>query len=228
MRFILLLFFLSGLSFCLYSQFDAEIDFKLKLNNDGLSFTIIDYIGKKQKINIPPVINNLPVTIIGVNSFRCKQLSYVFIPASVTTICDYAFADNQLINILFSTNLTFIGKYAFANNLLSNLAIPVGSTFISQYAFANNKLTDVTIPASVSSIGHFAFYNNFLTKITIPDNVTYIGRSAFAGNPLTSITIGSGVVVPHGFNNSFASFYVNHNLKSGTYTFLNGSWVLLH
>ncbi len=96
------------------------------------------------------------------------------IPASVTSINDYAFSYcDSCTSVTFGENckLTSINDYAFC------------------YC---TSLTSIMIPDSVTSIDNSAFSNcTSLTSITIPNSVTGIGGSAFTGcKSLTSITFG--------------------------------------
>ncbi|MCL1991568.1 MAG: leucine-rich repeat domain-containing protein [Spirochaetes bacterium] len=109
-------------------------------------------------IVIPPVINGIEVTAIGVFAFENSQLTSVVIPAGVTTIGNNAFQNN---------------------NLLTSVVIPAGVTTIGSSAFQNNNLTEVIIPSSVQTIGTNAFQNNNLTEVTIPSSVQTISPGAF-------------------------------------------------
>jgi hypothetical protein len=60
---------------------------------------IIYYAGGKQDISIPPSIGNLPVVMVGSQSFGNKELVSVTIPQSVTFIGSAAFEYNQLSEI---------------------------------------------------------------------------------------------------------------------------------
>ncbi|MGA2750844.1 MAG: leucine-rich repeat protein, partial [Verrucomicrobiota bacterium] len=94
------------------------------------------------------------------------------IPASVTSIGDYAFAD--------STNL-------------SSVTIPGSVTSIGEWAFSDcTNLTSVTISYGVASIGDYAFaYCASLTSVTIPGSVASVGDEAFEGcTTLTSVYFG--------------------------------------
>ena len=112
------------------------------------------------------------------------------IPASVTTISDYAFEDCvTLTSITIPTGVTTIGKNTFAGcSELTAIIIPFGVTTIGGSAFWQcSHLTSVTIPASVTTIYNYAFSDcSRLTTVTIGSGVTSIGQDAFWG--CTSVT----------------------------------------
>ena len=67
-------------------------DFKYKLNDSEDGIIITKYVGKDTEVVIPPKINGLPVTTIGVSAFAgCTGLQSIVIPESVTTIGVAAF-----------------------------------------------------------------------------------------------------------------------------------------
>ena len=99
-----------------------------------------------------------------------QEITDLIIPASVTSIGDFAF---------------------FLCSGLTSVTIPNSVTSIGDRAFLRcSELTSVTIPNSVTSIGYSAFYGcSGLTSITIGNSVTSIGERAFGDcSSLTSIT----------------------------------------
>ena len=148
-----------------------------------------------------------PVTSIGYDAFRdSHELAGVFIPHSVTTISERAFA--------YCYNLTSIQvdngnpKYdsrddcnavieTASNTLIAGCngtVIPNSVTSIGDDAFYECVgLTNIDIPYSVISIGDEAFFSCYnLTSVTIPYSVTTIGTNPFAGcYNLTSIQVES-------------------------------------
>jgi len=239
--------FLMTAVFCVHAQYDPESDFIFTINSDGSSITITEYSGTKQQINIPPIIQGLPVTVIGDRAFESKRLARVVIPSRVTYIGIGAFANNSLMSVNLPNSVIFIGLGAFANNQLTSVTIP-GSvitiedsvfrqnqltsvtipnsvTSIGEVAFANNRLTSIAIPNSVTSIGSYAFANNQLTRINISNNVTFIGNSAFANNRLTSVTVGGNINITNtGLPSNLISIYNNSGRKAGTYVLQGASW----
>ena len=208
----------------------------------GAGVEITGYTGGSWEVRIPPRIQGLPVTKIGNNAFRDRNLISVTIPSSVTHIGEGAFYGNQLTSVTIPNSVTTIEHSAFRNNQLTSVTIPNSVTTIEPSVFRNNQLTSVTIPSSVTSIWHEAFYNNQLTSVTIPSSVTNIEEGAFYNNQLTSITIGANLdlvaVSGYGFSgsffyrrtatfsNNFVVFYNNNGRRAGTYTWDGRTWTL--
>jgi len=172
--------------------------------NDGVIkdyAMIVNYTGKGGNVQIPSLIDGIPVVAILDEAFMNKGLTSVTIPNSVIGIGPIpgigtrAFDSNQLTSISLPSGLIVIGIEAFAGNLLTNISIPNGVTHISAYAFAENRLTSVNIPNSVTSIEEGAFAGNLLTSVNIPNSVTRIGKAAFAVNRLTSVIVPSGTQI---------------------------------
>jgi hypothetical protein len=165
---------LCALIFIVYAscalKYNNENDFHVLPLDGGKSAEIINYVGTKQIVVIPPVIQGMSVTRIGDDSFRQKEILAVIIPGSVTAI----------------------GSRAFAYNPLAGIEIPAGVTEIGESAFAYCKFyTGITIPSSVKSIDRYAFaYCRDVPSITIPASVTVFGDMAFNGwNVLQTIDI---------------------------------------
>lgn len=64
-------------------------------------------------VEIPKVINDVPVTVIGDSAFVGRGLDSVEIPNSVTTIGSSAFSDNDLTSVTIPSSVTSIGNSAF-------------------------------------------------------------------------------------------------------------------
>lgn len=139
----------------------------------------------------------------------CGLLESVYIPESVVSIGDLAFA---LVESYGLTNITVDENNQYYKSVNGNLYSKDGKKLI-QYAGGNKdtsfeipsdvttigaaafylcgNLTEVIIPDSVTTIDKFAFESaESITKITIPDSVTYIGECAFVFcYELTNITV---------------------------------------
>lgn len=188
---------------------------------DGVLFdkkqtTLLHYPGGKTE---PFVIPGTTTLVKEWSLAECFGLSRITVPASVTTIEQYAFC--------FCTNLTDIvvdplnSRYSSVEGVLFDKSrvtliqypanrrgaytIPDGVTNIWWGAFRFCPwLTAVTIPGSVTSIGDLAFNNcDSLTSVTIPDSVISIGGNAFQNClGLTNVMFGTGLksIGSMGFN----------------------------
>ena len=209
---------------------------------NGESVTITGYTGNEASVVIPNEIEGKPVTAIGERAFyQNKTLTSVAIPDSVTGIGKSAFYKSGLENINIPAGVTTIGMYAFANcESLSSATFADGSALssIGSDVFASSGLENIEIPAEVTSIGEFAFNNceslssvtfaegsrlssigDFafsltysLTSIEIPDGVTVIGDFAFLESGLENINIPAGVTTIE-----MSAFWECYKLESITF-----------
>ncbi len=186
-----------------------------------------------QEIVIPNRLDGQTITSIGVNAFQGSrysgtQLTSVILPASLTSIGDFAFSGNQLTSVTLPSSLQFIGSSAFSNNSgLTSFTLPLGDDWSGSdgntYA-PNMSVTNLVL-----------FYNRFpspyplrdenvvvtdgvLTSYTPPgfnpreiiildmlDNqtITSIGQSAFSSKQLTSIDLSGLASLTSIGNNAF-------------------------
>jgi len=200
-------------------KYDSENDFEIEIIKNGTAVKINYYIGGKTEVNIPPFIQNLPVSIIGDTAFRVQE---------------------KLTNINIPNTVTRIENAAFIGNKLEVLNIPNGVKYIGSVAFSSNLLTNINIPESVTHIDNAAFQNNKLINVIIPNSTKYIGRNAFANNNIVNITIGSDVIfdynIPEGrtifsenvFEYDFDHYYLINGRKAGSYIYSNNQWNLIN
>ena len=138
------------------------------------------------------------VTSIGKDAFtRCKLLSDISLPSTLSMVGDNAFAGTPWLaaKLEESPLLIMNGLVIDGKNCEGDVVIPDGVTAILGSAFSvNDKITSVTIPESVTSIGDNAFYEcKSLTDAKLPENLKTIGKNAFNGAGLTSLTIPKNV-----------------------------------
>ena len=133
----------------------------------------------------------IPATITSIGDYafsECTSLKSIDIPNSVTTIGDYAFfICTALSSINIPNSVTNIGSLAFwACSSLMSLDIPSSVTAIEGYAFAFcTSLTNAVIPNSV-----------ICNYETLNDNDPYGSYGWFRGcSSLTSVTIGQSIEV---------------------------------
>ena len=150
------------------------------LNADNASYTVVGMgYCKDTSLIIPATYRKLPVTAIGSNAFKqVKSFTSTSIPASVTTIGEYAFAYCGVTSVTFaaSSQLTTLGKYAFFDSYLQSIILPDGVTTICEAAFDGcDKITSISIPDSVTTIEYRAL--DFESDaFTVYDNAKYLGN----------------------------------------------------
>ena len=121
--------------------------------------------------------------------YKCKSLTSVTIPRTVTTIGNYAFFDSGITSITIPEGVTNIEYCTFQEcaNLVS-VSIPDGVTSIGNNCFYSCiNLTSITLPNSVTSIGEFAFdYCEALAAVHVSDISSWckISFTNTTSNPL--------------------------------------------
>jgi hypothetical protein len=93
--------------------YNAESDFTV--TKAGTAITITKFVGKGTEVNIPPTIQNTPVTRIGANAFSTNtSLASVTIPNGVVIIDQMAFQQCiMLTSVTLPSTVTNIGINAF-------------------------------------------------------------------------------------------------------------------
>lgn len=155
------------------------------------------YVGSDAKIIIPETIAGYPVKIISNNVFEeCKNLTYVKLPSTVTTVSGESFAEchslleididpaNEFFTvengILYDKEKTAL--VAFPNGIGGEFTVPDGIITIRSSAFQGAyKLTKVNMHNSVTTISNSAFQCcTALKEIRLSDNLTVLGAKALA------------------------------------------------
>ena len=161
---------------------DYSVGLKYSLNTDEKGYTVVG-IGycEDTDLVIPATYRGLPVTTIGSNAFESvRSFKSVSIPASVTTIGEYAFAHCGVTSVTFATNsqLTTVDMYAFfSSSSLQSIALPDGVTTIGEAAFNGcNNITSISIPDSITTIEDRALDFNS-SAFTVYNNAKYLGNS---------------------------------------------------
>jgi len=193
-------------------QNNPESDFKTSPIDGGKSVAIIEYVGSKWDVRIPPRIQGLPVTEIGYRAFANKKLISVNIPNGVTIIGEAAFYYNkQLTSINIPDSVTNIGVEAFGDcDSLEIINVADGNNFFSSengvlynkdktflHTYPKGKAEAFfTIPNNVTIIGDYAFEEcTFLNNIIMSNSVTKIGVGAFTGcSNLKNINISNSII----------------------------------
>ncbi|GBG08398.1 putative S-layer protein [Paenibacillus agaridevorans] len=197
------------------TKVDAALsDFSFDYNSDYAE--IYDYNGTDTEIIIPETYRELPVTVIGNEAFRWKNITKVTFHERLKTIGEYAFFENQISEIEVPASVTSIGLLAFYKNALTKVTLHEGLQTIGAGAFVNNNISEIEIPASVSSmgmntfkksgltklklnegqleeVGYASFENNALTEVEIPATVKLIDYAAFKSNKLKKVVLNEGL-----------------------------------
>ena len=153
-------------------------------------------------------------------AFRgCDQIQSLDIPASVTTVGEYAFYECTGLETLTIGGGT-IGEHAFHScSGLESLTVGEGSTtIVDDYAFYDcTELETLTIGEGVTSIGEYAFWkcpalttvhfnatNCIKMSSTLYDFSVFNSGTTYDSTPIVTLTIGNNVTcIPSGaFRNS--------------------------
>lgn len=123
----------------------------------------------------------------------------VIVPASVTSIETYAFAEmRKLVQLdLSMTAITELKNYVLQQtNTLEEVFLSNRVVKIGDYAFYQSGILRLTFPTALTSIGQNAFSNAKIEKILLPETVTSVGNGAFANNTsLTEVYLPSAMVI---------------------------------
>lgn len=142
---------------------------------------------------------NEALTDIGSSAFKSCDITFITIPASVSSIGKQAFMYCDNIAALFAddSQLQYIGEEAFyACQKLTSINLPNSITTMGTFVFGACRALEVAnIPTSLESIPAHLFYNcKALKAIEIPVGVKEIGNSAFENcSSIKSIIVPEGV-----------------------------------
>jgi hypothetical protein len=196
----------------------AEVPAQYTYTTNNSMITIIGYTGSAFAIEIPSMINGLPVTSIGSIASHSTSLAVVLIPNSITNIGDYAFYG--------CLRLTTITVDA-ANPVYSSLdGVLFNKTKTTLIRFPGGKPNSYTIPNTVTSIVGQAFSRcDLLTSVTIPSSVTTLGVAAFSGClSLPNVTIPSSLtnIGDHAFFDCLGLTTITADAANPVYSSLDG------
>jgi hypothetical protein len=164
---------------------------------------LIKIIEKGTNTRLTSVTLPTGLITIGKGAFYKQSITSVNIPASVTSIGDYAFSEcSSLATVNIPAGVTSIGDYAFSEcSSLAAVNIPASVTSIGNYAFYGcSKLATVNFSEGLVKIGVVAFLKcSALKTIKLPNSLTELGDSVFASSGLTAVTLGTGLTyIPSG------------------------------
>ncbi len=99
----------------------------------------------------PSTERSYNVTSIGSSAFKSKPIVSVTIPATVTSIENYAFGDcASLEKIEIPNSVASIGRYAFTNCALTSICFGTGITSVDALAFGSSSKWGVSSPTVFS------------------------------------------------------------------------------
>ena len=132
------------------------------------------------------------------NAFQgCSSLASIKLPQNLNDICTDAFSGSGLESVTIPASCTTVDNYAFAGcKGLATVTLQQGVKTIGSYCFKGcTALENITIPDTVESIGSYAFYDcDTLRKVVIPNSVTSLGNYIFANNEkLADVKLGTGL-----------------------------------
>ncbi len=136
----------------------AQFDYRV----EGGSITITGYSGTNSVVEIPEVLDGLPVVRIGDFAFYFREeIRSLTLPGSVTNVGGDAFEYcTGLTNVDLGGNVVGLGEWAFSGC---------------------SGLASITLPDSLVSMGHYAFsYCSRLGSIRLPGRVEKLGSGVFA------------------------------------------------
>ena len=147
------------------------------------------------------------LTVPGAMFMNCKSLVSVELGDKFTSIGDYAFYGSAIETIAIPAGVTTIGNYAFADcDALNNVVIPAATTTMGRYCFAySDALSDFTFEEStvVQQLGdHFFFNCVSLTEVVVPskprisydESYEFENSSYYSGALPSYMFAGTGIV----------------------------------
>ena len=128
------------------------------------------------------------------------------VPASVTEIGEYAFANSGVTSVAFATGTAFakLGEGAFYQSALKSVDFTgVGASFtqIPAYAFFKSNVASITLPDTVVSLGDYAFADSAIASLQAT-GLTQIGNGAFYNcDNISTVYVGAfnqtGIAIPN-------------------------------
>ena len=152
-------------------------DYGYEVLDDG-TIGIVCYYGSESELNIPSVIDDKKVTVIGAGAFydgySFKNITSITIPDSIVSIGVNAFQNTAYYNDKsnWDNGVLYIGNYLIeTDNVVGACDIKDGTVLIADGAFYNtDKITSITIPDSIAYIGELSLNSPLLESIEIDKN----------------------------------------------------------
>ncbi len=144
-------------------------------NETGLTLTGASKVdSSNSKVIIPDAVDGVPVTAIGKDAFKGKEIQYVYFGENITEVGESAFEDCSLLYMaVLNDKLKTIGKSAFS-----------GCTYMKEIIVGDN----------IEEIGEKAFFRCvYIEEFKLTDNIKSIGRGAFGRTHIRKIEIPASI-----------------------------------
>ena len=149
-------------------------------NETGLTLTGASKVdSSNSKVIIPDAVDGVPVTAIGDEAFKGKDIQYVYFGENITEVGESAFEGCKILYMaVLNDNLKSVGKSAFSGCV---------------------NMKEIVVGDNIEDIGENAFFRcSYIEDFNLTDNLKYIGRKAFGRTRIREITIPSSVTVLNG------------------------------
>ncbi|HOG52028.1 MAG TPA: leucine-rich repeat domain-containing protein, partial [Lentisphaeria bacterium] len=121
-----------------------EQGYVFQLNEDGVSYALLAYMGQAVELNVPATFAGKPVTVIGEEAFADQgRPKAVVLPEGLRRIEANAFSYSSLVSVTLPSTLQYIGERAFYGSDLEQVVLPSGLTEIGESAFRWCDLTSI-------------------------------------------------------------------------------------
>jgi len=187
-----------------YSAFsgytDGSVTVKITDTNPSISYirTALDLTGVKVNLDLSECTG---LTVIPEQAFiNCSNLTGISLPATITSIENYAFKNNKsLQNLVIPDSVLTIGRESFFGcSSISSLNLGTNVKTIGYGAFEGcSSITEIAVPDSVTLLGDRVFKDCAeLESVELGEGVTTISSYCFSGcSKLTSVTMSDNVVI---------------------------------
>ena len=141
--------------------------------------------------------------------FPCGKKGDYQLPASITSIREYAFAETSITKLIIPSTVTSISRGAFAGSALTKIILPDNIINISEGMFQNcSDLNSVCLGSGTEFIGNYVFDGTSVSSIYLKADIPpYATKDAFI-NGNSTIFDECTLFVPVGKK----KLYRNHNV----------------
>lgn len=163
---------------------------KKNLTNADGTMLYFGFTNEMGTIDIPST-----VTSIAANACYGREVKYVVIPSSVTTINDHAFAHTKSLKmVVMSDNVLILKDGCFYQSSIKSINLSAKLQTIEKTCFESCvNLEEIHMPNTLTSLGINTFLNSGLKRVTISSGLKAIASQCFKNTKLENIVIPSGV-----------------------------------